>query len=183
MLVAAHQRGERFDRDTGEPVSWQPRTDPMQVHAWVRCWVAEQWPEWQPRTRASAVEAMARFVPLLVRSSVAAPAPDGLRRYLMDTLGPAGQLAIPRSRPPRERLTILAEAEPAVDVGQQRTVELVELRAPAGQPPLTGIGLLEVARGPASAAPSRARPADRRSVASRTEGPVPPQGRPPEERR
>lgn len=89
LLVAAHHRGERFDRDAGEPLSWQPRTDSLQVHAWVRCWVAEQWSEWQPRTRASAVEAMARFVPLLVRSS-AAPAPEVLRRYLMDTLGPDG---------------------------------------------------------------------------------------------
>jgi integrase len=87
LLVAAHHHGERFDRDTGEPSSWQPQTDPTHVYAWARRWVAEQWPEWQPRTRASAVEAMARFVPMVVAPSAAAP-PEGLRRYLMDTLPP-----------------------------------------------------------------------------------------------
>src|SRR5262245_57341877 len=56
LLVAAHHRGERFDRDGGEPVSWQPHTDPLHVHAWVRQWVAEQWPEWQLRMRASVME-------------------------------------------------------------------------------------------------------------------------------
>jgi integrase len=87
LLVAAHHRGERFDRDIGDPVSWQPRTDPMQLHAWARQWVGEQWPEWQPRTRASAVEAMARFVPMVVSPSAPAP-PEGLRRHLLETFPP-----------------------------------------------------------------------------------------------
>lgn len=92
LLVAAHHRGERFDRDTGEPLSWQRRTDPMHVYAWARRWLAEQWPEWQPRTRASAVEAMARFVPMVVAPSAPAP-PEGLRRYLMGTLPPESEVS------------------------------------------------------------------------------------------
>src|SRR5688500_9845922 len=62
-LLRAIDIGERFDETTGEPVSWQPdaRVD-ITVFDWARRWLADQWPEWQPRTRHSAVEALARFV-------------------------------------------------------------------------------------------------------------------------
>jgi hypothetical protein len=33
----------------------------VRVHEWSRRWLAEQWQEWQPRTRASAAEALGRF--------------------------------------------------------------------------------------------------------------------------
>lgn len=85
LLVAAQRRFERFDRDSGEPESWRPRTDPLQVHAWARRWLGEQWGEWQPHTRDSAVEALARFVPLAVPGN-ASPPPEGLRKYLVCTL-------------------------------------------------------------------------------------------------
>jgi integrase len=49
--------------------------------------LAEQWPEWQPRTRSSAVEAIARFVPLATAMDAPA-APDGLRPHLLVTLRP-----------------------------------------------------------------------------------------------
>ncbi len=56
------------------------------MHHWARRWLAEQWPEWQPRTRSSSVEALARFTGLAVRPK--AGVPDGLRRYLADALAP-----------------------------------------------------------------------------------------------
>ena len=92
LLVAAHHRGERFDRDTGEPVSWQPRTDPIHVYTWARQWLAEQWPEWQPRTRASAVEATARFVAMVVASQDRTPTPPRVR------LSPRGSNDMARRR-------------------------------------------------------------------------------------
>lgn len=87
FLVQALQRGERFAVETGEPESWSPRAGDVQCHDWARRWLAEQWPEWQPRTRFSAVEALARFVPIVVVSG-APPAPPELRRYLVATLPP-----------------------------------------------------------------------------------------------
>lgn len=87
LLVAAHHGGEKFDRESCEPVSWQPRSEPLQVHVWARRWLAEQWNEWQPRTRVSAVEALARFVPLAIVGSAQAP-PGALRRHLVRTLPP-----------------------------------------------------------------------------------------------
>src|SRR5437762_6007624 len=63
LLVAA-QRGEAFDEMTGEPVSWEPLPDQVRAHEWARRWLGEQWTEWAPRTRVSAVEALTRLVPL-----------------------------------------------------------------------------------------------------------------------
>ena len=67
--------------------SWQAPLHDMYVHEWARRWLAEQWQEWQPRTRASAVEALAKFIPLATRPS--ASSPPGLRPYLHSTLSPA----------------------------------------------------------------------------------------------
>jgi integrase len=86
-LVVAHDRGESFDRTTGEPLSWSPSGSDVTVYDWARTWLAEQWPEWQPRTRTSAVEALSRFVPLAVASN-AGDAPVRLRNYLTSALQP-----------------------------------------------------------------------------------------------
>ena len=69
-LVVAARDGERFDRVTGEPESWGTAPDERPVFRWAREWLAEQWSEWQPRTRASAIEAMSRFVPLVHHRTV-----------------------------------------------------------------------------------------------------------------
>jgi len=86
-LLVAVQRGEPFDDSSGEPVAWQPLPDDLRAHHWARRWLAEQWPEWAPRTRVSAVEALSRLLPLLVDPSAAAP-PPSLRRHLTATLPP-----------------------------------------------------------------------------------------------
>ena len=83
-LLVSHDRGERFDRASGEPLSWAPSPADMTVWEWARRWVAEQWEDWQPRTRASAVEALSRFVPLTRRDGAVDP-PDGIRQHV--TLG------------------------------------------------------------------------------------------------
>lgn len=57
----------------------------MSVVAWPRGWLGEQWPEWQPRTRTSAVEALARFVPLAVVDGAPTP-PAGMRAHLVASL-------------------------------------------------------------------------------------------------
>lgn len=88
-LVVAQQSGDSFDDGTGEPQSWQAQPDHMKAHTWVRRWLAEQWPEWAPRTRVSAVEALVRLVPLLV-SQRASPPPPQLRAHLRSSLPPGG---------------------------------------------------------------------------------------------
>lgn len=88
LLNAVHV-GDRFDEETGEPVSWNLPLADLSAHDWARRWLGEQWPEWQPRTRTSAVEALARFTTLAVRPR--AKKPDGLRRYLIDALRPEAQ--------------------------------------------------------------------------------------------
>ena len=57
LLLQAMQEGRRFDETTGEPESWQTPLADVRVHEWSRRWLAEQWQEWQPRTRASATGA------------------------------------------------------------------------------------------------------------------------------
>jgi integrase len=90
-LLVAQQSGEVFDEQTGEPVSWEPLADQVQAHEWSRRWLAEQWPEWAPRTRASAVEALSRLVPLLVLPT-APEAPPTLRSHLAAWLRPEGSV-------------------------------------------------------------------------------------------
>lgn len=86
-LLLAKRLGERFDSDTGEPAAWSPPPAETKIHNWSRRWISEQWPEWQPRTRASAIEALTRFIPLL-SASRATDAPDGIRTYLATSLRP-----------------------------------------------------------------------------------------------
>jgi integrase len=86
-LLVAQQHGEWFDPQDGRPESWSPRGADAQLHVWARRWVAEQWPEWAPRTRNEDVYALSRLIPLTTRRG-ATPAPADLRRYLRDTLQP-----------------------------------------------------------------------------------------------
>ncbi len=88
-LLQAVQDGGRFDETTGEPESWQTPLADVRVHEWSRRWLAEQWQEWQPRTRASATEALARFVTLAVQRN--AKPPEGLRVYLYTALAPLSE--------------------------------------------------------------------------------------------
>jgi integrase len=88
-LLVAVQDGESFDRRIGEPVSWRPPAHAVQVHVWARRWVLEQWHEWAPRTRRSNVEALCRFLPLVVGEG-APSAPSGVRAYLRESLQPDG---------------------------------------------------------------------------------------------
>ncbi len=85
LLQAVHAGG-RFDADSGEPESWQTPLADVRVHEWSRCWLAQQWQEWQPRTRASATESLARFITLATDHG--AKAPVGLRVYLYQALAP-----------------------------------------------------------------------------------------------
>ncbi len=85
-LLQAVQNGSRFDEATGEPDSWQTPLADLRVHEWARRWLGEQWSEWQPRTRTSAAEALARFVTIAVSRN--AVLPEGLRVYLYTALGP-----------------------------------------------------------------------------------------------
>ena len=86
LLLQAVQDGGRFDDVTGEPESWQTPLADLHVHEWSRRWLCEQWAEWQPRTRASATEALARFISIAVDPG--AKPPDGLRVYLQSALAP-----------------------------------------------------------------------------------------------
>ncbi|MEZ5412069.1 MAG: tyrosine-type recombinase/integrase [Acidimicrobiales bacterium] len=91
QLLVAQQRGERFDPQTGEPISWAPRPTTVTVYTWARQWLAEEWDDWAPRTRASQVEGLARFVPLAVRSEAPEP-PANLRAYLSEALAPKADI-------------------------------------------------------------------------------------------
>ena len=87
LLLVAQRSGERFDPASGEPTSWLESDADCPMHEWARRWLAEQWSEWQPRTRTSAVEALSRFVPLVLRREAPTPGED-LRRYLVTALRP-----------------------------------------------------------------------------------------------
>lgn len=86
LLMQAVQAGGRFDETTGEPESWQTPLREVRVHEWSRRWLAEQWQEWQPRTRVSATESLARFITIATEHG--AKTPEGLRVYLYTALAP-----------------------------------------------------------------------------------------------
>ena len=86
LLLQAVQAGDRFDDATGEPESWQTPLRDVRVHEWSRRWLAEQWQEWQPRTRVSAAESLSRFITISTESG--AKPPEGLRVYLYTALAP-----------------------------------------------------------------------------------------------
>ena len=86
LLLQAVHAGARFDESTSEPESWRMPLSELRVHEWARRWLAEQWQEWQPRTRTSAAEALARFITIAVAPG--AKVPEGLRVYLYAALSP-----------------------------------------------------------------------------------------------
>lgn len=88
-LLHAQAAGEEFDPDSGEPTSWRPRPDGQSLYEWARRWLAEQWPEWQPRTRNSALEALSRLVVHGADPSAPDP-PAGIWRHLTASLPPDG---------------------------------------------------------------------------------------------
>ena len=88
-LLQAVQDGGRFDETSGEPDAWQTPLADLHVYEWARRWLTEQWSEWQPRTRASAVEALARFVTIAIRSG--ATPPEEWRVYLYTALAPGSE--------------------------------------------------------------------------------------------
>ena len=111
MLLVAHRDGDHFDRSTGEPESWKPQPVDLPVHLWARRWIAEQWAEWQPRTRVSAIEALARFIPAVANEGTALP--KGIRAYIVLTLEPGAE--VEASSPVEEWLTRLMPAIGALD--------------------------------------------------------------------
>ena len=130
MLFKAQYEGVPFDPQTGRPVSGVPGDD-LAIHTWARRWLASQWSEWQPRTRRSAVEALARFIPLVVSSS-APSAPPTLRAHLMATLPPVKGPAQDKGNEEAERWLdrwclalrqldrqVLAEADARLGVGDR----------------------------------------------------------------
>ena len=81
QLEQDHQLSLRFDkRESGEPAAWQPPLGSVRVHEWARRWASQEWIEWQPRTRTSAVEALARFVTLTLPSDDGTAEPTGAGR-------------------------------------------------------------------------------------------------------
>lgn len=93
-LLMAAERGEVFDASTGEPESWSPAEQSSSVFEWACRWLDEQWQEWQPRTRRSAVEALARFVLLSVHADAPSP-PRGCRLAIQSALTPSGRTETP----------------------------------------------------------------------------------------
>lgn len=89
LLMQEASHGERFDAGTAEPESWAPSLRSALMHDWARRWVAEQWPEWAPRTRVACTEALSRLLVLTVQDR--AEPPGNLRRYLQRTLDPASE--------------------------------------------------------------------------------------------
>lgn len=85
-LQRAQRGGQRFDARTGEPEGWDLPLAELGVHHWARRWLAEAWPEWQPRTRFSMAEALSRFCALAIHP--ASSPPTDLRKYLAKTLVP-----------------------------------------------------------------------------------------------
>jgi integrase len=76
-LMVALGNGERFDAESGLPMSWLESD--LTVADWAGQWFAEQRATWQPRTRRGAAEALARGLPLLV-SRRAPKAPENIRQ-------------------------------------------------------------------------------------------------------
>lgn len=86
-LRVAADDGERFDPSSGLPMQWAGSE--LTVASWAQQWLAqgERWKEWAPRTRRGHIEALTRWILLLLRSS--APAmPDPLRGQLGKWLRP-----------------------------------------------------------------------------------------------
>ncbi|HEX8781646.1 MAG TPA: site-specific integrase, partial [Nocardioides sp.] len=86
-LYRAKSDGVLFDPTTGEPTSWNQPLAELRLHEWARRWVEGEWDEWAPRTRKSAIEALARFIPVAVERQPGSV--EELGAYLRRTLAPA----------------------------------------------------------------------------------------------
>ena len=89
LLLQAVHAGERFDVDIGEPESWKAPLGEEHLHVWARRWIEEQWGEWAPRTRASAVEAITRLV--VVSIELTSDVPDRRRHYIWKSMPPTAR--------------------------------------------------------------------------------------------
>ena len=87
LLMQAVHDGDRFDTTTCEPESWLLSLSDLTVYEWARRWLDEQWVEWQPRTRTSAVESLSKLVMLAVSTPVGKRDAE-LRRYLRTAMRP-----------------------------------------------------------------------------------------------
>lgn len=90
LLLQAVHNGERFDSATCEPAPWSTPFADMTVYEWAQQWLGQEWGEWQPRTRTSAVESLAKFVMLTANISVGKNDAD-LRRHLKQSLRPGAK--------------------------------------------------------------------------------------------
>lgn len=118
LLLQAVHAGQRFDGATGEPESWHEALRDTLMHDWARRWLAEQWQEWQPRTRASASEALARLLLLTVRDK--ATPPNGLRRYLQGALSPDSE----RNRDPHLEGWLAMNCLSLAEIDRERVAEV-----------------------------------------------------------
>lgn len=112
--------GTRFDPVTGEPMTWHTPLGDLGLHEWARRWLAGEWAEWAPRTRKSAVEAMARFVALAVDGR--SQPPTDLRHYLQRTLAPTTEPA----REPRVEAWLDRRCVRLGDLDRERTRDLAQ---------------------------------------------------------
>jgi integrase len=87
LLMQAVRDGDRFDTTTCEPESWLLSLSDLTVYEWARRWLGEQWVEWQPRTRTSAVESLSKLVMIAVSTPVGKRDAE-LRRYLRTAMRP-----------------------------------------------------------------------------------------------
>jgi integrase len=60
QLLIAASNAEKFDEKSCEPESWN-RSD-ISVAEYARTWLAENWDTWQPKSRRSTVEGLARLL-------------------------------------------------------------------------------------------------------------------------
>lgn len=88
-LRIAAADGERFDLESGEPVSW--KRSELTIAEWARTWVSLNWPTWKDNTRRSHFEGLERVLPMLVKTR--APAmPDDVQAGVRAYLRPATQM-------------------------------------------------------------------------------------------
>jgi integrase len=98
QLLIARQDGDRFDNASGEPETWKPSPEDQTVFNWAQRWLSEQWPEWQPRTRHSAGEALTKLVMLAVDVPPTPALSGQLHRFVRKALPPNADIDDPACR-------------------------------------------------------------------------------------
>lgn len=78
-LLAAVERGDRFDPSTGEPEGWT--VAPLTWFEWSQQWLEVKWQQWAGNSRRSAVESLVAITPLMTRAGAAEP-PEDLAGWL-----------------------------------------------------------------------------------------------------